>query len=144
MSILYELFNLNNGKIINIFEKLLFLAILVIIGFIKPKIIPYNFELNKEYYKIQTDFNLTFNNLLNKKINIAIYYTSIKNGGIERLTALLIDYINNITIFNAFLLTKKGIEENEYPISKNIKRININGRSGDLLKIIKREKVINQ
>jgi glycosyltransferase involved in cell wall biosynthesis len=57
------------------------------------------------------------------------------------LTALLLDYINNITIFNAFLLTKKGIEENEYPISKKIKRININGRSGDLLKIIKREKI---
>ena len=141
MEILYELFNLNNNKIINIFEKLLFLAILVIIGLINPKVIPYNFELNQQYSKIQTNFNLTFNNLLNKKINIAIYYTSIKNGGIERLTALLIDYINNITIFNAFLLTKKGIEENEYPISKNIKRININGRSGNLLKIVKREKI---
>ena len=141
MKILYELFNLNNNKIINIFEKLLFLAIIVIIGLINPKVIPYNFELNKQYSKIQTNFNLTFNNLLNKKINIAIYYTSIKNGGIERLTALLLNYINNITIFNAFLLTKKGIEENEYPLSKNIKRININGRSGDLLKIVKREKI---
>ena len=38
-------------------------------------------------------------------------------------------------------LNKKGKEENEYPISKNIKRVNINSRSGDLLKIIKREKI---
>ena len=109
---------------------------------IKSNYIPYSLELNNNYLKIQLDLNLTFNSKINNKINIAIYYNSIKNGGIERLIALLLDYIGRIKIFNTFLITKTQKEQNEYPISFNTKRIILNNKiSNDLIRILKREKI---
>ena len=51
-----------------------------------------------------------------------IFIKSIKNGGIERLTSLLINYLNKPKIFKIFLFTQIK-ENNEYLISKNTKRI---------------------
>jgi hypothetical protein len=67
----------------------LIFSILLLIG-LKHKNIPNNFELNNHYLKIQNELNLTFNNKIDNKINVAIYYNSIKNGGIERLITLLL------------------------------------------------------
>ena len=50
-------------------------------------------EINKNYLLIQKQFNLSFPNNLHQKVRIGIICYSIKNGGIERLVALLIHYI---------------------------------------------------
>jgi hypothetical protein len=92
--------------------------------------------------KIQYDLNLTFHKKLDNKINIAIYYNSIKNGGIERLIALLLYYLSSIDIFNTFLLTRQHKEKNEYSIPKKTQRIMVNHRRrNDIIKILKREKI---
>ena len=76
------------------------------------------------------------------RINIAIYYNSIKNGGIERLIALLLYYLSSIDIFNTFLLTRQHKEKNEYSIPKKTQRIMVNHRRrNDIIKILKREKI---
>ena len=76
------------------------------------------------------------------RINIAIFYNSIKNGGIERLIALLLYYLSSIDIFNTFLLTRQHKEKNEYSIPKKTQRIMVNHRRrNDIIKILKREKI---
>ena len=119
----------------------LFICFLIVIIFGCNKI-ENDIEINNNYLKLQLDLNLTFSNQLKNKINLAIYYTSIKNGGVERLTALLLNYFDKIKIFNLFLITQKQKEENEYNIPINIKRIVINlKRKKDLIRILKMKKI---
>ena len=80
-------------------------------------------ELNKNYKKIQKDINLKFNNMLKNKIRIAIYSFSLKNGGLPRLTSLILKYFNTINIYELYLFTKMPKESNEYIIPENISRI---------------------
>ena len=103
----------------------------------------YNFELNKKYLEIQLALNLTFNNKLKEKIKLAIYYTSIKNGGIERLTSLLLNYLDKAKIFDTYLLTQQPKEENEYSIPMNSKRIIVNSKikKNNLFNILIKEKI---
>ena len=61
----------------------------------------------------------------NIKIKIATYIYSLKNGGIERNTALLLNYLSQIEIFELYLFNKKKFNKQqvkEYKISGNIKR----------------------
>jgi hypothetical protein len=135
------LINFNNNNKIFFAQKLLIFSILLLIG-LKHKNIPNNFELNNHYLKIQNELNLTFNNKIDNKINVAIYYNSIKNGGIERLITLLLDYFSTINIFNTFLLTWHNKEKNEYSIPLNTQRIVVkHRRRNDIIKILKREKI---
>ena len=102
------------------FFKIFFIFIIII--FIEKKIIK---EFNKKkifFNNLFFGFNLTENNSIKYKIKIGIYCKSIKNGGIERLTSLLINYLSKPKIFKIFLFTKKK-ENNEYLIAKNTKRI---------------------
>jgi hypothetical protein len=57
------------------------------------------------------------------KIKIAIFSYSVKNGGVERQTSLMLHYFNKVKIFDLFLFTLKHKEENEYKVDENIKRI---------------------
>jgi hypothetical protein len=66
-----------------------------------------------------------FNKIFNIKIKIATYIYSLKNGGIERNTALLLNYLSQIEIFELYLFNKKKFNKQqvkEYKISGNIKR----------------------
>lgn len=61
---------------------LLFLFILIILY-------EYNNKLN--YIKLKNNIN---------KINIAIFASSIKNGGAERQTTLILNYFSKVGMFN--------------------------------------------
>ena len=93
----------------------------------KFNIINYNLnnnkELNKNYLKIQNDINLKFKNKINKKIKIGIYTYCLKNGGLQRLTSLMLKYFEKIKIYEIYLFTQLGKQSNEYTISNNITRI---------------------
>ena len=154
---IYILINIiNNNNLINIllpfdiyiiYKNCRFLCLLTIISiifYVEFKIISskQDIVLNNNYSQIQLDLNLTFGNYLKNKINIAIYYNAIKNGGVERLTALLLNYLNNIKIFNLFLFTIQQKEENEYSIPITVKRIIVNSKKkNELIKILNREKI---
>jgi hypothetical protein len=84
------------------------------------------------YLDIQKTINMTFYNKINNKIKVGIYGHCIKNGGRARITALLINYLSPIKIFDIHLFTRK-IEDDEYKIPQNIKRIIINN---DLVKLV--------
>ena len=114
---------ISNNKII---MKLIFISMIYIIKNIYKNINIINiFQLNNNYLKIQNNIKINFNNSIHNKIRIGIYAYTIKNGGRARLTSLLINYFYHIKIFNLFLLTKKNRQNNEYIISKKIKRITI-------------------
>ena len=118
----------NNSYFINFRQKLVIILLLIFHEFkYKEKnLLNFHLYLNKTYKKIQLDLNLTFNKILKNKIKLSIYYQSIKNGGIERLTALLLNYLDKVEIFETYLLTNQPKEENEYSIPLNTKRIIIN------------------
>ena len=131
----FNLYYFNIYKINN-FQKIIILLLLIIFLENLYKVIPlkYELELNKNYLKTQLNLDLSFNNKIKNKIKLAIYYTSIKNGGIERLTALLMNYLDKVKIFNTYLLTKQPKDENEYQITKNTKRIIIKSEKKNKIK----------
>jgi glycosyltransferase involved in cell wall biosynthesis len=57
-----------------------------------------------------------------KKIKIALHYYSLKNGGAQRVSALLTNYLSKKKIFALFLFLNKK-EKNEYEIPINVKKI---------------------
>ena len=75
-----------------------------------------------------------------KKINIAVYYFSIKNGGAQRQTVLLINNLANTLLFNIYLFLNTN-EIDEYKINENIKRKIIKKGTPHLIKEIKNNKI---
>jgi hypothetical protein len=110
----------------NLYHKI-FLIFIIIISFGVNKII--------NYYKYNPD--KFYKNDLNKRINIGIVSKSIKNGGIERTTSLILYYFNKVKIFKLFLFTKHQKQSNEYFIDTNIKRIAFKNNLIELLKQLK-------
>ena len=101
-----------------------------------------NYELDKNYKNIQRDINFTFHNKLKSKIRFGIYIYKLKGGGAQRVTALLLNYIQDYSIFDIFLFTLNIIEEDEYKIPDKIKRIFLkNGNINNLIKEIKKKKI---
>ena len=78
----------------------------IIKGYIEDLMIYFIYKLTK------------FNNI---KIKIATYIHSLNNGGVERNTALLLNYLSQIEIFELYLFNSKR-SNNEYKISGNIRR----------------------
>ena len=103
----------------------LFIIIIIIIFFILENQFHFNIniDLNKNYLKIQKDINLKFKNKLKNKIKIGIYTYSLKNGGLQRLTSIILKYFNKIKIYEIYLFTIVKKEKNEYLIPNNITRI---------------------
>ena len=62
--------------------------------------------------------------VINKKIKIALYYESLYNGGAQRVTSLLVEYLIKSNYFKLYLFLNNKIE-NEYQIPNNIKKIYI-------------------
>ncbi len=98
-----------------------------------------NYLLNQNNIKINNS-EIDFIKNLKKKIKIAFYCRSIKNGGLERMASIFLKYIYNSNIFKIYLLTKKNKEYDEFIIPVNIKRIIIkNGKQ--LIKVLDEEKI---
>ena len=81
-----------------------------------------NLELNEQYLKIQKNINIKFNKKLKSKIKIGIYTYSLKNGGLQKLTSLIIKYFLKSKIYEIYIYTKLPKEINEYIIPNNILR----------------------
>ncbi len=110
----------------NIIKIFLILKILLILASNDKTIkkdLNYMEDLNKNYIKIQNDINLHFKNKIKKKIKIGILTYSLKNGGLQRLTSLIIKFFEEMKIYEIYLFTKLGKEKNEYIIPDNIPRI---------------------
>ena len=69
-------------------------------------------------------------------IRVAFYCDTLKYGGVERVTSLLINYLSNERNFSFYLITNKGKLEGEYIIPKNIKRIFLYGKNWNLIRTI--------
>ena len=80
-------------------------------------------NLNINYFQVQSDIKLFFNNNINKKIRIGIYTHNLSNGGLQRITSILVNYLEKFKIFKIYLFTQTNREIGEYEISTNIKRV---------------------
>ena len=121
--------------------KILFLiSIIFQIKFCRTKLKKFFKDFSNNYINLYQKLNLTFHNIIKnkKKLNIAIYTLRLKDGGRARITALLINYLVKINIFNIFLFTNHIIEENEYEIPSSIKRFTI---ENNLFKLINKNKI---
>ena len=65
-----------------------------------------NEELNFNYLKVQKDINIRFNRFLTKKIRVGIYTYSLKNGGLQKLTSLIIKYFLEQKIYDLYIYNK--------------------------------------
>ena len=76
---------------------------------------------------------------IQKKIKIGIATNSLKNGGVERLTSLILNHFNKVKIFKLFLFSLKRKIEGEYNIDNNIERIIFGGKN--LIELIKKTQI---
>ena len=75
----------------------------------------------------------------NKIIKVGYFSESIKYGGVERVMALLINYLSKEKYFKHYLITKKGKLEDEYSIPNETKRISLLEDNITLFEAIEKE-----
>ena len=81
--------------------------------------------------------NFKQKDLYSDKIKVAYYCKSLKNGGVERVTSLLINYLSKEKRFINYLITIEPKSEKEYSIPDNIHRISLSRNRILLLGAIK-------
>ena len=72
---------------------------------------------------------------------MAYYCHSIKNGGVERIVALLINKLSDEKIFKQYLVTDLEHLDGEYIIPNNTVRLSLKEQNMTLFEIIKREQI---
>ena len=135
--------SLYNNYNMRIYFKIIILLLLFqgIVRFNKS-IRKFNKELVQNYLNVQKYLNLNFNRLINNKIRLGIYTYSLKNGGTQRITALLLNYIIKINLFDIYIYSQKSKEDNEYYIPSNNKRTKIKDyKVTTLIKKIKKNRI---
>ena len=70
-------------------------------------------DLLKNYLSLKKD----------NKIKIGIISNSLKNGGVERQTAILLNYLSKKEFFQLYSFTREGPSNLDYIINNNIKRV---------------------
>ena len=70
-------------------------------------------------------------------IKIGFYCNSIKNGGVERVISILINYLSSEKRFSNYLITNQKKLKGEYLIPKNTKRISLFEEKISLIKATK-------
>ena len=76
-----------------------------------------------------------------KPIKVAIYLYCIRYGGMERVTALLLNLFSKQKNFAPYLITYTDRLEGEYELPNNVKRISIQGKKIDIFKAIRKEHI---
>ena len=72
-------------------------------------------------------------------IKIGFYCNSLKYGGVERVMALLVNYLSKEKYFTIYLITISNILNEEYPIPNNTKRISLSEEKISIFEVIERE-----
>ena len=131
------------NKYFNNLKKILYITfILFNIINLKKYIIFNNIEIKINYQYIYKNYNYNVPNNLINKIRVAIYTYSLTNGGIQRISSLLINYLYKVKIFKLYLFTQKEKQNNEYIIPNDIKRnIIVFPKFKNLLKNLKKNKI---
>ena len=137
--ILKDIFNVKNKVIKKIFKLMILLFVILIIYIFKKELKDIIYGINEDYLIIQKNLNLSFPNIKHK-IRIGIYCSSLKNGGLERVISILINYLYRVKIFELHLFTLLK-ENNEYIIPDDVPRKTINEDVLDLIKVIKKNKI---
>ncbi len=75
------------------------------------------------------------------KIRVAFYCTSLKYGGVERVTSILLNYLSREKYFIFYLITYKPILNDEYSLPNNIIRKSLYNHKRNLFKEIKKEEI---
>ena len=74
-------------------------------------------------------------------IKVAYYSWQMKNGGIERVFSILINFLSKEKYFSIYLITKIYKKIGEYKVPNNIKRISLKEQKIDLFEALEKEKI---
>lgn len=96
--------------------------------------------INLKFVLFFKKININNYNKIDNKIRLAIYTHSLNNGGVERNTAILINYIVKIKIFEIYLFTDI-ITNKDYKIDSKIKRIIILSNLNTLKRKVLKNKI---
>ena len=91
--------------------------------------------------KINNSNNNGNYNIKKNSIKVGYFCESIKYGGVERVISLLLNYLSKEKYFIHYLITKKGILQDEYPIPNNIKRISLKEQNITIFDAIEKEQI---
>ena len=91
--------------------------------------------------KINSSNNNGNYNIKKNSIKVGYFCESIKYGGVERVISLLLNYLSKEKYFIHYLITKKGILQDEYPIPNNIKRISLKEQNITIFDAIEKEQI---
>ena len=123
--------------------KFSFFVLIIIQIIIFKKFIKYNyFNINQKYLYFQKNIDSIFKNKLNNKIKIGIFTYNLSGGGLQRITSLLLNYLDAVNFFELYLFSLK-INESEYLIPDKIKRVYLNNCNISNLIIETKKKQIN-
>ena len=102
----------------------------------------FNFKIFLISILISIIYIFLFSNINNlnsiNQINIGYYCICIKYGGVARVMAQLINYLANRNKIINYLLTIKGILDNEYPIPNNTIRISLQNQNISIFEAIEK------
>ena len=138
--------NLNNNnkrssksktnKILIFMKIYYFFIFLIYINILKIKIVNYS-KVNYFSYTKYKIYNKIKEKKCLKNLKLGIEIPSLSNGGRERITALLINYLYKYHLFDIYLFTKTNKNRSEYKIPENITRIIVLGSEDIKIKLIK-------
>ena len=74
-------------------------------------------------------------------IKVGFYCNSIKYGRVERVMALLVNYLSKEKYFTIYLITNSNILKEEYPIPNSTKRISLSEQKVSIFDVIEREHI---
>ncbi len=110
-----------------LYISFLIIFLILIQIYILIKIIFRNISTNNQNKQtIQNNINKNeteTNNRNTEIIKIGYYCNSFKNGGVERVMSLLLNYLSTEKIFKHYIITKNEKEEGEYAIPNDTIRI---------------------
>jgi len=106
----------------------------------------FNIKLIQYFLKLLFIYLLKYAIFYNqiKNIRVGFYSYSLKGGGTERVTSLLLNYLSRESEFEFFFFSQKHKEKNEYKIPNKIKRIAIIGNEYTSTKKLKRQILIKK
>ena len=81
------------------------------------------------------------NEEINYPIKIGFYSNSLKYGGIERVTALLLNILSKYKYFILYSITNSGKRNGEYSIPNNTKRICLSEEKKSIYDVLKNEQI---
>ena len=101
-----------------------------------------NLKLNRNYLYLQKKLGIKLDTKIKNKIRIAFYIYKLDDGGMQRITSLILFYFQNIKIFDLYLFSLNIYEDELFVIPKKVERVFLKDKNiYNVIRQIKKKKI---